>query len=88
MIAGGTVEVLDGDRRLRELGPGDSFGEIALLRRSPRTATVRTTTDAQLYVLDGADFVAAVTGHAQSASQAAIVVAERLGSARRRPAVL
>jgi len=89
VIAGGTVEVLDGDRRLRELGPGDSFGEIALLRSSPRTATVRTTTDAQLYVLDGADFVAAVTGHAESASQAAIVVAERLGSAlRRRPAVL
>ena len=89
VIAGGTVEVLDGDRRLRELGRGDSFGEIALLRSSPRTATVRTTTDAQLYVLDGADFVAAVTGHAESASQAAIVVAERLGSAlRRRPAVL
>ena len=89
VIAGGTVEVLDGDRRLRELGPGDSFGEIALLRSSPRTATVRTTTDAQLYVLDGADFVAAVTGHAESANQAAIVVAERLGSAlRRRPAVL
>ena len=89
VIAGGTVEVLDGDRRLSELGPGDSFGEIALLRSSPRTATVRTTTDAQLYVLDGADFVAAVTGHAESASQAAIVVAERLGSAlRRRPAVL
>ena len=89
VIAGGTVEVLDGDRRLRELGPGDSFGEIALLRSSPRTATVRTTTDAQLYVLDGADFVAAVTGHAESASQAAIVVAERLGSTlRRRPAVL
>jgi hypothetical protein len=89
VIAGGTVEVLDGDRRLRELGPGDSFGEIALLRSSPRTATVRTTTDAHLYVLDGADFVAAVTGHAESASQAAIVVAERLGSAlRRRPAVL
>jgi MFS family permease len=89
VIAGGTVGVLDGDRWLRELGPGDSFGEIALLRRSPRTATVRATTDAQLYVLDGADFVAAVTGHAESANQAAIVVAQRLGSAlRRRPVVL
>jgi CRP-like cAMP-binding protein len=38
------------------LQPGDAFGEIALLERGPRTATVRTTQRSQVYVLGRRDF--------------------------------
>ena len=64
------------------LGPRASFGEIPLLRDIPRTATVTTRTDVELYVLARDDFIAAVTGHAPSLDAADAVVAARLGSLR------
>jgi CRP-like cAMP-binding protein len=63
------------------LGPGDSFGEIALLRDVPRTATVRTRTDSVLFALARDDFLAAVTGHEAVQAEAERVVAARLGQA-------
>jgi MFS family permease len=62
----------------RELGPGGFFGEIALLRDVPRTATVRALEDLRLYAVAGNDFIAAVTGHAPSLEAAQSVIAERL----------
>lgn len=41
---------------LRELGPGDHFGELALLGGSPRTASVETLTDCDVRLLTGAVF--------------------------------
>jgi MFS family permease len=82
VVGSGQVEVEIDGRRANVLGPGDHFGEIALLRDVPRTATIRALTDAQLHALERDEFIAAVTGHALSAEAADAVIATRLGSLR------
>jgi CRP-like cAMP-binding protein len=66
LIDEGTVEVHQGDRSVRELGPGDGVGEIALLQDVPRTASVVARGDAAAYSLDRASFLEAVIGHGAS----------------------
>ena len=78
IVAEGELAVSQGDVTIGELATGDSFGEIALLRDTTRTATVLATTDAVLYALDREDFLAAVTGHPQSAEAAETVMSARL----------
>jgi CRP-like cAMP-binding protein len=77
-IEAGRAAVELGDGETRELGPGDFFGEIALLRDVPRTATVRALAELRLYALERDDFIAAVTGHAPSRVAADSVLAARL----------
>ena len=59
----------------------DYFGEIALLRDVPRTATVKALVDSRLYALQRADFLAAVTGHEAARAAGDAVVEQRLASA-------
>ncbi|MGZ4790836.1 MAG: MFS transporter [Ilumatobacteraceae bacterium] len=61
VIADGEVEVSRGGRSVGTLGPGDQFGEIALLRSTSRTATVVATGPTRLITIDGADFVDALS---------------------------
>jgi MFS family permease len=60
------------------VGGTDYFGEIALLRDVPRTATVTAMVDSHLYALQRADFLAAVTGHSAAHSAGQAVVDARL----------
>jgi MFS family permease len=77
-IAAGKAAVELDDGTTRELGPGDFFGEIALLRDVPRTATVRALEPLQLYALEREEFIAAVTGHAPTLAATENVVVSRL----------
>jgi MFS family permease len=79
LVESGEVEVLLDDQPPRREGPGSYFGEIALLRDVPRTATVRAATDVELFALDRDHFIPAVTGHAASAEAAESVIGTRLG---------
>jgi len=67
VIATGEVDVLVDGRSIHQLGPGAGVGEIALLRRTPRTATVRAITDVTGYSVDALTFLAAVSGPAAAA---------------------
>ena len=66
VIKAGTVEVLikrpDGSQEaIRRLSPGEAFGEMALLRKAPRSATIRTVTAAQVFKMSPSNFLALYT---------------------------
>jgi predicted MFS family arabinose efflux permease len=79
VIAAGEVEVSRVGKHVRELGPGDYFGEIALLRDVPRGATCTATTQAELFALGRERFVSAVTGNRRCAVEIESVIDDRLG---------
>ena len=78
IVTAGEVEVSKDGRPLATLEKGDFFGEIALLRDVPRTATVTARTNVQLYALERDDFLEAVTGHPLSKEAADTVTRARL----------
>jgi MFS family permease len=77
LIEDGEVEVFEDGVFRRNEGSGECFGEIALLRDVPRTATVRTTKRTTLLALEREQFITAVTGHQRSHQVAHTVVDDR-----------
>ena len=77
IVRDGEVEIdVDGKHLIARRA--DYFGEIALLRDVPRTATVRALVDSSLYALQRDDFLAAVTGHSAAHAAGESVAAARL----------
>jgi CRP-like cAMP-binding protein len=56
VLVDGTAEVRRKGRKVRTMGSGDFFGEIALISTRARTATVTTTAPARLLVVTDRDF--------------------------------
>jgi MFS family permease len=61
VIASGAADVSHGDVVCAQLGPGDAFGEVALLHDIGRTATVTATAPSRLIAIDGPDFLDALS---------------------------
>ena len=78
VIVAGEATVDQGGLAIATLGPGDSFGELALIRDIPRTASVIARTDVDLFALDRAAFLSTLTGSARAASEAARISARHL----------
>ena len=81
VVDGGTLVVHADGREVARIGPGGCFGEIALLRGTPRMATVTATEPVSLYVLDREDFLTVVAGTPRVAQHAASYAAARLAEA-------
>jgi len=74
VIESGEAEVIGDGQVVATLGPGLGFGEIALLRRIRRTATVRATSELRLKALRSDHFLPVVLGYTPSAREAGVVV--------------
>jgi MFS family permease len=77
LAAGSAVADIDG-QSVGRLAAGDSFGEIAMLRDVPRTASVIAATDGSALVIERDAFLSAVTGDRQSLAAADAVISEHL----------
>ena len=84
VVISGDLEVTSGGAPVRDLGVGDYFGEIGVLERMPRTATVRASSQCELYRIDGEDFLQALAGAPMGARTLADTMTGRL--ARTHPA--
>lgn len=80
IVEDGRCEISIDGEKVADAWPGEAFGEIALLRDVPRTATVTALEDTKLLALERDDFIAAVTGHAPSREAADAVIGARLAS--------
>jgi CRP-like cAMP-binding protein len=78
VIERGEAEVVGEGLPIATIGPGDGFGEIALLRACERTASVRAVTSLTLCAVSRDGFVAAVVGYSRSMTAADELIAGHL----------
>ena len=81
VIIEGETKVVVGDRTRRRLGPGEFFGEISLLDRGPRTATVVAETPVRTVSLSSWNFRDALKEHPSIAVKMLEELASRVRSA-------
>jgi CRP-like cAMP-binding protein len=79
VLLDGTVEVTKDGEHLTDLGPGDFFGEIALVEHERRTATVRATSPVRAIVMHSRDFGAMRGAMPQVCERIETAIRERLG---------
>jgi CRP-like cAMP-binding protein len=80
VIDTGKADVIDDGHVINTIGPGDCFGEIALLRGTARTTTVCARTALRLYTLERGYFLCAVGSYRSSADEAEELVTSRLAA--------
>ena len=85
ILESGRTSVTSAGEERPELGPGDSFGEIALIRNVPRTASVVAIGAVKVFALDRDAFCSAVSGDLRSSRAAEEVVERRLAETRQSP---
>jgi NTE family protein len=89
LIQSGQVQVVTGppgeEKILAYLGPGNFFGEMALLLKEPRTATVRVTIDSELRVLHKKDLETLLKDYPTIALQMSRELSRRLVETSRTP---
>jgi MFS family permease len=78
LVESGRLTALRGGDALSAMGPGDCFGEIALLRDVPRTATVVADEPSTVLTLEREDFLSAVGADPETAARADLLVRTRL----------
>ena len=78
VIGQGSASVEVGGTKVREIGPGDHFGEISLVVETPRTATVRAVTDLRCYAMTSWDFRRLIESNAAVAWQVLVAMSRRL----------
>lgn len=81
VVVDGWAEVLTDGASVRHLGPPECFGEVAALRGTRRTSTVRAHTALRLLRLTGPHFIRAVAGYTPSSAASSALIEERLAHA-------
>ncbi len=81
LILEGAAECTIGGRHAAQFGPGDFFGEMALLDGGPRTATVTALTDMEVLVLDAREFSSLLAASPSITTKVLGTLARRLRAA-------
>jgi CRP/FNR family transcriptional regulator, cyclic AMP receptor protein len=78
VLIDGTAEVERGGKKVASLGPGDFFGEISLIAKTPRNATITTTSPVRALVVTDRAFRQLLDRSPQIAVPVLVALAERL----------